>query len=141
MERQQLVRVVVVRQQLVGQLMVREQLVRLVVVQLVVVRQLVVRKQLVGLLVVRQQLVRQQLVDSELELAERGSNFLHGPPALPGGPFGCQAGVVARVVIITTPTPSAHTGQGGDCSGLGGTGSSYARISAAARWTARMIGW
>ena len=116
-------------------------MVQLLVVRQQLVGQQLVRQQLVGLLVVRQQLVRQQLVDSELELAERGSNFLHGPPALPGGPFGCQAGVVARVVIITTPTPSAHTGQGGDCSGLGGTGSSYARISAAARWTARMIGW
>ncbi|TME80342.1 MAG: hypothetical protein E6I45_10950 [Chloroflexi bacterium] len=58
-------RFLVVRQQLIGLLVVRQQL---------------VRQQLVGLLVVRQQLVRKQLVVRRLELIDR-SLGLGSPPA------------------------------------------------------------
>ena len=76
LERQQLVRLVMVGLQLVRYVVVRLLVVGLQLVGLFVVRQQLVRFVLVGLLVVRQQLVRlvvvgQQLVDGRLELAPR----------------------------------------------------------------------
>jgi hypothetical protein len=75
LERQQLVRLVVVGLQLVGFLVVRLVVVGLQLVGFLVVRQQLVRLVLVGLLVVRQQLVRLvlvglELVDCRLELAQ-----------------------------------------------------------------------
>lgn len=73
-ERQQLVRLIVVREQLVGFVLVRLVVVGLQLVRVLVVRQQLVGFVLVGLLVVRLELVRllvvwQQLVDGRLELA------------------------------------------------------------------------
>ena len=67
-------RIVMVRQQLVGLVMVRQQLERQQLVGLVMVREQLERQQLVGqqlvwIIVVRQQLEWQQLVDCRLELA------------------------------------------------------------------------